>query len=363
MADYTFGELFSGPGGLSLGLRMAATELGIKVRHKWAVEIDPSAADTYRANFPDSQVINDDIRRVQLDELPSVNGMAFGFPCNDFSVVGEQLGKRGKFGPLYRHCVAAVSAHKPKWFVAENVGGIRSADGGLALPNILREFEELGYVLTPHLFRFEQYGIPQRRHRVLIVGIKTSLRKRFLVPRATTAHKNSQKSAKVAIENPPISAGAFNNELTKQSPIVVERLQALRPGENAFSESLPKRLRLNIKGARISQIYKRLMPHEPAYTITGSGGGGTHVYHWKEPRALTNRERARLQTFPDDFRFEGSKEAVRRQIGMAVPPEGAAVVFKALFMTLRGESYAHEASNLGAAYLSRQLGFEELLLG
>jgi DNA (cytosine-5)-methyltransferase 1 len=71
-----------------------------------------------------------------------------------------------------------------------------------------------------------------------------------------------------------------------------------------------------------------LVANEPAYTITGSGGGGTHVYHWKEPRALTNRERARLQTFPDDFVFVGTKESVRKQIGMAVPPLGAKIIFE-----------------------------------
>lgn len=98
-------------------------------------------------------------------------------------------------------------------------------------------------------------------------------------------------------------------------------------------------LKLNVKGARISQIYKRLDPDKPAYTVTGSGGGGTHMYHWKEPRALTNRERARLQTFPDDFVFCGSKESVRKQIGMAVPCKGVQVIFEAILKSFAGISY------------------------
>lgn len=102
----------------------------------------------------------------------------------------------------------------------------------------------------------------------------------------------------------------------------------IKPGENAFTADLPERLRLNVKGAKISQIYKRLDPNKPAYTVTGSGGGGTHIYHYAEPRALTNRERARLQTFPDTYIFEGSKESVRKQIGMAVPSKGAKVILK-----------------------------------
>ena len=96
----------------------------------------------------------------------------------------------------------------------------------------------------------------------------------------------------------------FHNEKTIQSTKVIERLKYIKEGENAFTATLPPELQLNIKGAKISQIYKRLKADEPSYTITGSGGGGTHVYHYKENRALTNRERARLQTFTDDFAFD-----------------------------------------------------------
>ena len=93
---------------------------------------------------------------------------------------------------------------------------------------------------------------------------------------------------------------------------------------------MPPEVKLNVVKARMSQIYRRLDPNKPSYTITGSGGGGTHVYHWEENRALTNRERARLQTFPDDFVFYGSKESVRKQIGMAVPCKGAQIILEAI---------------------------------
>ena len=98
-------------------------------------------------------------------------------------------------------------------------------------------------------------------------------------------------------------------------------------------------MRLNVKGTKLSNIYKRLDPDKPAYTITGSGGGGTHVYHWSEPRALTNRERARLQTFPDDYVFYGNKESVRRQIGMAVPPLASKFIFNAILKSIVGLEY------------------------
>ena len=94
------------------------------------------------------------------------------------------------------------------------------------------------------------------------------------------------------------------------------------------------------------QIYKRLDPNKPSYTVTGSGGGGTHVYHWKENRALTNRERARLQTFPDNFIFKGSKEEVRRQIGMAVPVKGAKIIFESVLKTFAKINYPTIEANL-----------------
>jgi DNA (cytosine-5)-methyltransferase 1 len=137
-----------------------------------------------------------------------------------------------------------------------------------------------------------------------------------------------------------------NNELTRQSQQVIERLQFIKPGENAFTAALPEKLRLNVKGAKISQIYKRLDPSKPAYSVTGSGGGGTHIYHWKQNRALTNRERARLQTFPDSFVFCGSKESVRKQIGMAVPPLGVKVIFEAVLKSFAGITYSTVENNI-----------------
>ena len=127
---------------------------------------------------------------------------------------------------------------------------------------------------------------------------------------------------------------------------MIQRLSYIKPGQNAFTADIPEELQLKIRGAKISQIYKRLDPEKPAYTVTGSGGGGTHIYHWEEPRALTNRERARLQTFPDSFVFEGSKEQVRKQIGMAVPAEGAKIIFEAVLRTFADIPYAYIDSNL-----------------
>ena len=349
---FRLGELFCGPGGLALGALTANIdnpEWGIS--HQWANDYDYDTCQTYIRNIcpdrPDS-VICDDIRDLdfnRLYQIGDIDALAFGFPCNDFSVVGEQKGFHGKFGPLYTYGVKVLREKQPLWFLAENVGGLRNANEGKAFTKILAELKGAGYVITPHLYKFEEYGIPQARHRIIIVGIRDDLKVTYKVP-SPEPYKGIDNSCRTAIEIPPIPEDAPNNERTKQSDIVVRRLQHILPGQNAFTADLPEELKLNIKGARISQIYKRLDPEKPSYTVTGSGGGGTHIYHWEEPRALTNRERARLQTFPDDYVFEGSKESVRKQIGMAVPCRGAKIIFEAILKSFAGIEYPSIEANI-----------------
>ncbi|TJX15000.1 DNA cytosine methyltransferase [Tissierella creatinini] len=339
---FELGELFCGPGGLAYGAKTAQIEnADYKIIHKWANDYDRDTCDTYIHNIcpgnPES-VICQDVRTLNLDSLSSIDALAFGFPCNDFSVVGEQKGFDGEYGPLYTYGVKVLKKHKPRWFLAENVGGLKSANDGGAFKKILQDLEEAGYRLYPHLYKFEKYGVPQARHRIIIIGIREDLSFEFRVP-SPAPYSHIDNTSRSALEVPPIPGDASNNELTRQSPIVTERLTYIRPGENAFTANLPEHLKLNVKGAKISQIYKRLNPDKPAYTVTGSGGGGTHIYHFAEPRALTNRERARLQTFPDNYVFKGSKESVRRQIGMAVPAKGAKIIFEAVLRTFAGIDY------------------------
>ena len=335
---YRLGELFCGPGGLAYGALNATLENGDCIIHEWANDYDEDTCRTYIRNIcPDSpdSVICEDVRKLDISKLSSIDALAFGFPCNDFSVVGEQKGFDGTFGPLYTYGVQALKMFKPMWFLAENVGGLKSANDGKAIKKIFKDLEDCGYIIYPHLYKFEEYGVPQSRHRLIIVGIRNDLDVTFAPP-SPAPYANIDNTCQTALEVPPIPADAANNELTAQSAIVVERLQHILPGENAFTADLPEHLQLHVRGARISQIYKRLDPHRPAYTVTGSGGGGTHIYHYAEPRALTNRERARLQTFPDHFVFCGSKESVRKQIGMAVPQRGANIIFNAIL-----KSFAH----------------------
>ena len=323
----TVGEMFSGPGGIGVALGRSKFE-GFSFAHAWATDYDPDTCRTYKENVlknePEALSICEDVRKLDIDKLPIVDGFLYGFPCNDFSLVGESKGLHGNFGGLYAYGVKYIDRANPLFFFAENVSGLSSANEGKAFQQILRALNnagKYGYNITANLYKFEEYGVPQARHRYILIGIRGDLGLRFNVPKPNGV----MKSCREALQNIPV--GAANQEPTKQTATVIERLKYIREGENVWqaeeSGRLPSRLCLNVKGARMSQIYRRLDSTKPSYTITGSGGGGTHVYHWSENRALTNRERARLQTFPDDFVFYGSKESVRKQIGMAVPCDGA----------------------------------------
>lgn len=350
--DFRIGELFSGTGGIAFGAKSAKVFINdqrYSISHVWATDYDKDTCETFRNNIcPDNpkSVVCCDIRKLDLKtlrDISEIDALAFGFPCNDFSIIGEQKGMNGVYGPLYYYGIQALEYFKPKFFLAENVGGLRNANDGEAFNRILNDLKKAGYTITPHLYKFEEYGVPQNRHRIIIVGIRNDIDITFYVPSPTQLHPISSK---YAMENPPIPENTPNNLRTKQSLQVIKRLEHIKPGENAFTADLPEDLKLNTRGAKISQIYKRLDPDKPAYTITGSGGGGTHVYHWKENRALTNRERARLQTFPDNFIFSGSNESVRKQIGMAFPPLGAKIIFEAILKSFAKIDYLKIENNL-----------------
>jgi DNA (cytosine-5)-methyltransferase 1 len=353
MTKFRLGELFCGPGGIAYGAAQARIpDTSYAIVHQWATDRDADSCQTYSRNICNGEldsVVCADIRQLDMEkslgQRGGIDALAFGFPCNDYSIVGEKKGLSGEFGPLYAFGIKALKLFRPRWFFAENVGGLQTANSGEAFRRILDEMREARYIVTPHLYKFELYGVPQARHRVIIVGIREDERAVYRVP-STKPFAHIDNSSRSAIENPPIAPDAPNHERTKQTDAVIRRLSHILPGQNAFTADLPSELKIKTS-TKISQIYKRLDPDKPAYTVTGSGGGGTHMYHWSEPRALTNRERARLQTFPDTFIFHGSKESVRRQIGMAVPCEGARIIFEAILKSFAGMYYECAEGNVG----------------
>lgn len=338
MIEFKLGELFCGPGGLAQGVLSATSDDNeFAVSHGWASDYDADSCSTYTSNIcpqnPES-VICSDVRDLDIEKLSHIDAFAYGFPCNSFSHVGERKGfDNSKFGQLYWYGILVLRQFKPKWFIAENVSGIRTA-GKNDFQVILNDMRECGYNLTVHLYKSEDYGVPQTRHRVIIVGIRNDLDVTFKVPAPTTP---IPKTAGEALSNIPEDAP--NNEIRTLTSAVVERLSYIKPGQNVWQadDVMPEHLKIKTQ-TKISQIYRKLDPNRPSYTVTAAGGGGTAGYHW-DNRELTNRERARIQTFPDYYAFHGKYSSVRKQIGMAVPCLLSNIVAKAILNSFANIPY------------------------
>ena len=389
---FKLGELFCGPGGMAIASTLVEPVLSrnneeYSISHSWGVDFAPYAIDTFKANLgEDKGICKDAWEFVKSDLTPErkINALAFGFPCNSFSQVGERQGVNDKkFGNLYKTGIEVIKAYAPIWFVAENVSGISGHDSGRQFKKILQELADAGkgYNVVAHLYKFEEYGVPQARHRYVIVGIRKDIAKKQHLEFKPPAPTHGEgllpfMTAKDALQS-VTNCSEWGSRRTRQSENVIWRLKFTPPGENAWKldelvdvskypdekllaylKKLPwfdvdiaslgtvdkmrskiEECRLHCTKARMSHIYRRLEADKPAYTLTGSGGGGTHIYHWCEHRALTNEERAALQTFPKDFEFKGTPEQIRKQIGMAVPTLGAKQIFGAILKTFAKVPY------------------------
>lgn len=351
MKAFRLGELFCGPGGIACGAMKAKSADGVySVEHAWANDYDPDTCETYIKNIcpedPES-VHCGDVRELNIKALGPIDAFCYGFPCNSFSNVGKHQGfENEKFGQLYWYGIEVLKAYRPQWFVAENVSGIRSAGSG-DFEIILEDMRAAGYKLNVNLYRSEEYGVPQTRHRVIIVGIRDDVPVKYRVP-DPAVYSSCDVSAGTALSNIPENAP--NNEARKLAPKVVKRLSYIKPGENVWQaeerlgSKFPEELKIHTK-TKISQIYRKLDPSKPAYTVTAAGGGGTFMYHWTD-RELTNRERARIQTFPDNYEFVGNYSSVRKQIGMAVPCRLSEIVITAILNSFAGIDYPWVKANM-----------------
>ena len=353
-------ELFCGAGGFAQGAKNAGFE------HIWGVDNHEDSCKTFEKNQKCEafhQNIEDfskpsNLKKVKKD-FGKIDGLLFGFPCNDFSLVGKKEKMEGKFGGLYRYACKVLNFFEPEFFVAENVTSLskklkfNSSEQVLVkdvfdkeklqnqnyqnfkkIMGDLANCSEHGYRIYADNYKFEEYGIPQTRHRIILVGFREDyFRKNKINFEKPEKNKGPQKTCKEALDEIP--DGMEHTEKTKHDERVIRRLKKTAEGKNVWDLGNDKDGLPGVKKARMSHIYKRLDSSKPAYTVTGSGGGGTHVYHYKENRALTNRERATLQTFPFTYNFVGGKESIRRQIGMAVPVLGAEKIMKAVKKALK----------------------------
>lgn len=310
-------SLFSGCGGMDLGFIQA----GYKVI--WANDFEEKACETYAENLG-AHILCQDITEIRLRDIPEIDIMIGGFPCQDFSMIWQRGGIETDRGNLYQYFVDAVKLKKPKVFVAENVKGLLTANKGAAIEQIAKDFAELGYIVDVDLYNFAEYGVPQIRERIFIVGVRADLDWEFHKPQPTHS-KKTYVTAGQALRG--VKKISLNNEHQNIADKTRRMLELIPEGGN-FSD-IPKGHPLYVKGM-ISHVYRRLHRDRPSTTIIAGGGGGTWGYHYKEPRPLTNRERARLFGYPDDFVFVGSMTQVRKQIGNSVPPPAAKVLAEAL---------------------------------
>lgn len=310
-------SLFSGCGGLDLGFLQAGYDI------VWANDFEHWSCQTYKRNFGD-HIHEGSIVDVDFKKVPDCDIMTGGFPCQDFSMIWKRGGLGTDRGNLYKHFVRAVDEKRPKVFIGENVKGLLSANKGKAIQQIVDDFAALGYTVKYKLCNFAKYGAPQLRERVLIVGIRNDVDYEFEFP-AYTHDESNYYTAGEALKG--AEKVPYNNEHQNIKEKTKQMLALIPEGKNFTA--IPKDSPYYVKGM-ISHVYRRVDRNKPSTTIIAGGGGGTWGYHYEENRPLTNRERARLFGYPDDFVFEGSITEVRRQIGNSVPPIAAKVIAESI---------------------------------
>lgn len=306
----TIVSLFSGCGGFDLGFQMA----GYKTI--WAIDNYGPAVETFNLNFPGEICVRRDIRKIELSEIPDSDLIIGGFPCQSFSSAGRRRGFNDPRGDLFKEYARILKGKRPKAFVAENVSNLLRIHKGEALKIIVKEFEDCGYVVKTCLYDFQEFGVPQRRKRIIFVGIRNDLNYTYAFPKPPG---RTVTAGEALADIPP---DCPNNE-KRTSPCKLNYIKLLKPGQ-----------RINqVEGMRdkfLAWCFK-LEPGKVSPTIMADESGA----YWAEDRMLTNRERARLQSFPDSFVFCGSYHGVSRQIGNAVPPLGVVEVARSLLPLFR----------------------------
>lgn len=295
-------SLFSGCGGMDLGFTGGFDLLGKRYTKNpfeivWANDFNAAACRTYARNIG-KHVRHGDIWQL-IDGMPkSADVVIGGFPCQDISVNGKGAGVDGKRSGLYRAMVEVVSRTKPKVFIAENVKGLLMKHNAKSLERVLTDFKALGYDVTFQLYNAADYGVPQSRERVIIVGTRPDVPK-FSPPKATH-EKSAHVTAKDAIQD-----------------------LAHVPEDEEFNHVWSRASKSAEQGSR------RMIADRPGYTIRAECHGNIQ-FHYELPRRISMREAARFQSFPDSFIFDSKLRETERQVGNAVPPVLAWHIAKAV---------------------------------
>ena len=291
----TITSLFSGAGGLDLGLIQAGNTV------IWANDIDKDAVETYRTNIG-NHINFKDIKDVPLSEIPSSDVVVGGFPCQGFSLANLKRDISDERNQLYLFFYSIVKDKKPKFFIAENVKGILSLGNGSIIRQIVADFDSAGYLVEVYKVNVADYGVPQHRERVIIIGQRKDIADHMLFEFPAPSHSESDVNLKpwVSIKDALSSVPTDYNE-------------DLDP--NAYGSKY-RFVERNFTAHRLTN------PNRPSPTILARGngkGGVCAIPHYNGERRLTIRESAIIQTFPFSFVFHGKMGSCYRQIGNAVP--------------------------------------------
>jgi DNA (cytosine-5)-methyltransferase 1 len=290
-------SLFSGAGGLDLGFIKAGHEI------IWANDNFPDAVKTYRKNIG-NHIICEDISKIPSNEIPEHDILIGGFPCQGFSVANTKRGENDERNKLYLELLRILVDKQPKFFLAENVKGIMSLMQGKVFEMIIEDFEKAGYKVKHKVLNAANFGVPQRRERVIILGVRNDVDFSLEHPEPTHGEDLSLFSDRK-------SWVTIGNAL-KNIPEPEEEHDLINHTYSKF--------KLKFNGYLGNRA---IDPNKPAPTVTARGdekGGVVVLHHPNNHRRMSVRELALTQSFPIDYIFEGNNSSAYRQIGNAVPP-------------------------------------------
>lgn len=298
-------SLFAGCGGLDLGLEGGFVSLGEKYTTNpfeviWANDINAKASKTQELNFPHTKVVCDDITKVLNNkiDLPSADIVVGGFPCQDFSLAGKRRGLTVNRGQLYLSMAKVIEQVQPKIFLAENVKGLLSWENGLGIKTMISDFEKLGYHVEYKLHNTANFGVPQTRERVIIIGIRKDIGEKIVWPKETHSATPKETGLKPWVTLSDALGDIEDEKAHSCLPNPGYSKAKLFPGTQGNTTTKADR---------------------PGPTMRAEHHGNIE-FHYKLPRRLSAREAARIQSFPDDFVFVSSTTDTYRQVGNAVAP-------------------------------------------
>lgn len=330
---YTSIELFAGAGGLALGVEKAGfNTLGL-------IEFDKDAADTLKKNRPNWNVINDDIANISCLDLEKyfsikkgeLDLLSGGAPCQAFSYAGKRLGLEDARGTLFYHYALFLEKLQPKMFLFENVRGLLTHDHGKTYSTMLDIFTRAGYTIDKQVLNAWNYGVPQKRERLITIGIRNDLvgKTEYRFPKA---HSYKPVLRDVLLDCPD-GPGVPYGEKKRKIFELVPAGGYWRDIDPAIAKEYMKSC-WDMEGGRTG-ILRRMSLDEPSLTVlTSPSQKQTERCHPLEARPFTVRENARCQTFPDDWEFCGNVSAQYKQVGNAVPVNLAYDIAKEIIHSL-----------------------------